>query len=171
MKGGQNGTVLFFTLIMLSILSMIVLTQLEMLLMHHQAMNQIKKTHHQRLALETLAQKLLALPANKWSASCMAAGEQDPNQVIKKLTHNKGCVQESFHFLMEALGTFPCIQSVQNHMPYSTQHWRITIMEPLEKMAIQIRFASLINYAYCQSGEITLVEPGIMSWRLWSTSN
>lgn len=173
MKLRQSGMVLFFTLMLLSILSVLLLAQLSILLAHQKSMNQIRQRYETQHALETFAQGLLSEASLSWKTSCMVSGDRLPNSIPEKLAKHGGCVAHqgryAVYFLMESLGDFPCVQVIDKGLPYSTRHWRLTVLTDNAE-ALQIRLVTPITYLACPSADVSLVREGIISWRQWQVS-
>ena len=116
-------------------------------------------------SLERLASTLVRLPEK---SPCLI-DELSPNQVMYQLKNKKGCLvsqdEQTYFYLIEELGSFPCIQSEINDKKYSTRHRRITLFSSAENTFLQVRIAYLEFLEVCENKPIMDVLPGVLSWR------
>ncbi len=167
MKVKIQGIILVSTLMLLMVISLLVLSQLNNALLIYQAVNRITSRHQFFYLLDLQAHKLLTSPMQ--SAACYIA-EKNPDEILQLLIDKKACFQKKeklpFYYLIEDLGTFPCLQSYLNHSFYSTSHQRISILAFWNEKPffIQLRQVSPITLKSCDERKPLNIEVGIISW-------
>lgn len=164
----QQGIILFSTVCMIALLSLLVLSQLQLFFLEFKAFNQVARQNKTLKNIESVSKKLLA-DTGVWSKKCLIQAMNSP-LLIEKLQANEGCLYREngidYQYVIENLGMFPCLQSRVNAVLYSTQHWRFTIIEKTtNQLTLQLRVATLKAYLACETGEVSLIKPGIISWR------
>ncbi|KTC87810.1 MULTISPECIES: hypothetical protein [Legionella] len=168
MKSQQAGIVLITTILLIAVLSLLVLSQMQLVFLDYKALNQLTEQHESFLQLETVAGKLISTLDWSRSERC-ALPSSDPNEVLQLLKNKRGCVlihkKHEFYYLMENLGVFPCLQRNVNEINYSTQHQRISILSTTDSTVLQLRIAKLAKLERCNQNEIRLSKLGLLSWR------
>lgn len=165
--------ILFSTMMILMLVALLVLSQLQMNLMYYQAHRQWVHVHQRFRQMENQAISLASKVSTVQDSDCLRHGD-NPNTVIKALRHQQGCSlvinNEYYLYLIEDLGILECMQSVFNNKLYSTQHRRITLGAVDDNgPVLQLRFARLVKLMPCESGTITYIQPGMLSWRYLSS--
>jgi hypothetical protein len=164
----QRGIVLFFTLMILSVLSMLILFEMQSVFLYYQSINQFIKKKESFYHLELQA-KQLALKNWQRGDKCVV-GPQDSNEIIKLLL-SKGCSYKSkkilYTYLVEDLGDYPCLQTIINKERFATRHFQVSIVSKEEGSALlQLRFAELAFASLPCTSKLTIEVPqGILSWR------
>lgn len=166
MRAKQRGIILFTVLLILGILAMLLLSQMQMMLLYYRFNNQLIKRHALLRLLESEA--FLLIKKEQWQPACIRASDQ-ANEVIEALKHNQGCElqfeQDSYLMLIENIGTLACVQAIIDNKLYSTQHWRISLMAKETRQVMQLRIAKLVDLIPCDSNNINIIRPGLLSWR------
>jgi hypothetical protein len=166
LKVDARGFVLFATLMMLVVISMLVLSLSRMLLLSLKADTawqlQQEKIHH----VEDMALQLLGREKN---AACTVY-QLTPNDVIARLTEGQGCAveahQQRFRYLVDDLGAFSCLQMLVAKERYSSHHGLITVLlEASRPLILQLRYAKPAKLLPCPLVKIRWISQGILSWR------
>lgn len=158
----QQGFVLFTCLVLISLLALLVLSQMQLVLLQLKAVNHLIDRHRTLRGLETA---LRLIPFDKKNCGVI---RDNPNDVKKE-----GCIISSngrqYRFFTESLGVIPCLNTTQNDEVFSTWHWRLTISTDDEQpIFLQVRMATPVAYVACDSGIEKRITSGILSWRLKS---
>lgn len=168
-RSRQQGMILFYTLMLTSMLALLVLTQSQLVLLQLKAANRIQLNRQIFHKLEVQVNQLVAAGSDHWPRECLVT-ERNPDVVLKFLESKKGChVKEKgqeYHYIMEDLGLFPCLAVSIDHKVYGTRHWRLTITASgYEAMSLQVRIASASPDSQCENNPVIYVNTGIISWR------
>lgn len=167
-KTKQRGNTFLSVLCILTVITTFILTSLQGTFLYKKSFNQLLIKSTTLGSLEKLASKLAYLTQGTENFTCLTE-ENSPNQVVFQLKNKKGCLirqdQQNYYYLIEKLGSFPCIQSEVNAKKYSTLHRRITIFSPDQHAFLQLRIAYLEPIKLCKNRSIINVIPGILSWR------
>ncbi|WP_028388700.1 hypothetical protein [Legionella fairfieldensis] len=160
----QSGMVLITIILLLALLTLLVLSQMQMVFLSYKGLNQFYAKHQSFYQLEAAAFKL----ASVINQACIIK-ETDPDDLISLLTSKQGCIwvegHEQFFYLIENLGLFPCLQTKIGETMYSTQHWRITILNAKDNPAfLQLRFARRTKLLACDKEPVP-IKTGLLSWR------
>lgn len=173
MRKRQDGIVLITTILFIAVLSLLVLSQMQLVFLDYKALNQLTEQHDSFLQLETVAKKLMSTDWSK-SGHCGLASH-DPNEVLQLLKNKRGCVlihkKHPFYYFIENLGVFPCLQTKVNEIVYSTQHQRISILSTRDSTVLQLRIAKQAKLEHCSHDQMRWSKLGLLSWRyltLWS---
>lgn len=163
----QIGIVLLTTMIMMSLLSVLMLSLMQSVLLYAKVSNQIVLTHKLFYQLEAAAQALISSSA---PPDCILTGE-DPNHIIDLLLHQKGCYfvhnEQSYSYLIDDLGLYPCLRMLYKSHTYSSHHWLITIVSlPLSRV-LQLRIAKPAKMITCDLKE-HYINNEVLSWRYLS---
>ena len=168
----SKGFVLFTTILMLAMLTLLVLSLMQAVLLYVKAGNQLTKRHQAFYQLETAAHLLRFSHLAHQDAQCIVA-EKLADQVIERLKHQHGCEKvienQAYLYLIEDLGIEPCLQVIAHDVPFSTRHWRLTLgAEGENHDYLQIRVAELTGHRPCLNQQVLQIRPGLVSWRFWS---
>ena len=158
--------VLLTTIVMIVVLTMLVLTLMQAIFLYIKVNHQVVRKHDALYALETVAYSLMISEKNK---ECLVHIE-DPNQVIEQLSHQLGCVihdnGREYHYLIDDLGVFPCLQIQLDEKIYSSQQWLISVASsPPQQEIMQLRIAKPVMAIACDQGDALQINRGLMSWR------
>lgn len=164
----EEGMVLLSTMMMLTLLALLVVSQMQMVFLAYKSLNQLVEKHQDFYKLEVVAQQLSA-NSKQVKANCLLT-EKDPNEIITLLKNGQGCPlsheQQQFFYLVEKLGLFPCMQTVKEQKTYSTQHWRITVLAKSERFDfLQLRIAKIAPLTACENNQLIFINTGTISWR------
>lgn len=165
----EQGLVLPTTIIMLSVLALVVLSQLQAVFLVIQSLNQLQAKQQAFYQLEAAAHQLLT-QAPHMPSNCKLPA-QDPQAVLLSLKQHQGCqfwyAQQLYWYWLEDLGLFPCLQTKVNKHSYSTQHTRLSIFTHEETpMLLQLRLAKPVKLTACENQPLNLIPAGIVSWRM-----
>ncbi|WED42042.1 hypothetical protein [Legionella cardiaca] len=162
----QEGIVLLMTILILSLLSLLVLFEMQHIFLYYKGLNQIIEKRQNFYTLELGAQKL-ALQSWQYGQSCIRP-EKDSKEIMHLLTTEACSFKEKnqvFLYLVEDLGEFPCLQSLLNKRHYSTHHWRINVlMQKTGARLLQWRIARPIALLPCLN-KPNNIPLGLLSWR------
>lgn len=168
-KHQQRGFILLNTIIIAGLLGLLVVSQTDRVLLYYKAQNQLQAHHNALEQLEAAAQQVLA---SHQDLACMIAAIE-PNQIVRQIKKQQGCSlvinKQSYVFILEDLGAFPCLQTRLYEQVYSTKHIRLTIAARMKKsMVLQLRVAQARPVLACRSREPSASPLGVISWRiLW----
>lgn len=165
----QNGMILFSVMLILSVLAMLLLSQMQMVLLYYRFTNQLITRHFVFRVLESEVYK--RMKSGHWEAACTREGD-DANAVLVALKNQQGCPldieAQRYNLFIENIGVVACVQAVVKDKLYSTQHWRITIAAAETQQILQLRFATLSKLIPCTGEQRTFIHPGVLSWRYLS---
>ncbi|KTD65437.1 hypothetical protein [Legionella shakespearei] len=166
-----GGFVFLMTLSIISIITLLLMTSMQQVLLYHKAINRQEKEHQSFYQLEAIALQL-ARKQDLLLSACVR-NKDGPNGVIDALVHNEGCLltagQIRYRYYIEDLGAFPCLVSQHGDMKQATHHLRITLLQMAEEAhdplaVLQIRYLKPEPSAVCPGREHRVAE-GISSWR------
>lgn len=159
--------ILLVTLLILSLLSLFIVSGLQTVFLYYQSSNQRAVKKEAFHDLEFNAQQLVGMQLIG-QKRCLVS-EQDVNKIIQQV-RIKGCSLKdktnNYHYLIEELEQFPCLQTFKNKERYSTKHWRINILTTTpHELFLQIRIAHAIPLIPCPTGKVNYIPQGVLSWR------
>ena len=168
-----GGFIFFMTLCIVLVISLLLITCMQHVLLYHKALNKQELRHQNFYQLENLALQLAS--AAHLNKQCMKQRDS-ANQVIEELTNNEGCLlvveQHRYRYMIEDLGDFPCLVAHLKQNKRATHHLRISIVlladEENTASLLQIRFIKPSEALGC-FGKEHLVTPGLSSWRYFPT--
>ncbi|MCC5013913.1 MULTISPECIES: hypothetical protein [unclassified Legionella] len=165
----EAGMVLISTMLMVALLALLVVSQMQTVFLVYKSLNRLVDKHQSFYQLEMIAQKLSSFNSNQLQAACLVT-EKNPDEVFTLLKNGKACSlsyeQQSFFYLIEELGFFPCMQTVKEKGIYSTQHWRLTVLAKDERFNfLQLRIARIAPFIRCEKKPLVFIHTGILSWR------
>ena len=168
----SKGFVLFIVLLFISILSLLIVSQLELLLLQQRSHHQFFEGQQHRCNMELIAQKIIRAPSEQWPVACCIQGFENPNQIVNQLKNNPICSfrekDSDYHYVIEDLGIEACQRVLQHQQAFNAHHWRISVT-PTDKNTpfLQIRFITLaIQKQPCLTQNMMTVTAGVLSWRL-----
>lgn len=159
----KKGIVLFTVLIMVSVLSLLVLSLMQHVLLYVKATNHLNKSHQQFYQLESAARQfILSLPIDV-NPQC-----NHPLTASVKASHLNGCDylfdHQHYTYFMDDLGEYPCLQIEANHNTWGTHHWLISIgIQKTSFEFIQMRVVTPVALKTCE--KIKIIRNNILSWR------
>lgn len=157
------------TLLTVSVLTLLVLTCLQHILLFHKAINRLELQHQNFYQLETVAMQLARVDLPQLNKSCVAIQDK-ANKVLYQLAQGGGCSlsQGALHYryFIEELGSFPCLIAMKEKASFATRHRRVSLLMRFadEESFLQIRYISLDSPQHCVTNK-TLVKEGVSSWR------
>ncbi|WP_419420425.1 hypothetical protein ACNVED_03755 [Legionella sp. D16C41] len=166
----QQGIILLTTAVFLSLITLLLLAQIELVNLSQKSLNQFI-IHEQALHfLETIALRVTnQLSQLKQNTSCVTKS-LEPNDVINSLKKQQlGCLKLdktfTYRYLAEYLGKFNCIRIKLKEKTYATEHWRLTIalLKP-QVFILQLRVAQVTDYSKACKQPV-IIESGVLSWR------
>lgn len=164
------GFVFVFTLLITTVISLLVLTCMQnILLFQHTAIRQ-EESHQSFYQMEKLALELVQESINKRGSSCETPLD-DENQVIDQLKSHLGCRllvgHYQYRYVIERLNHDACqVIRKKNHY-FSTRQHRVTLLLENTNQAgtlLQIRYIEPMRFLPCQ-GVLYEVKEGMSSWR------
>lgn len=170
MTGKQQGIILFNTLMMLALLSLLIISQMQLISLQFKSINHFLYRHQLFQQLEEQADRLLMSGLKEgWSPDCIIE-EMNSDALIKRLKKDEGCLvtnkKQRYHFFIEDMGFFPCMTVMFNGASYGTRHLRFTITSVMpQSMTLQLRVATRAERALCSGKESVQIIAGIISWQ------
>jgi hypothetical protein len=166
------GFVFFSTLCIISVVSLLILTLMQHILMYHQAINKQEKQHQEFYQLERVAGQLAQVKLELIEPSCVRHTDS-ANKTLQELFHHKGCPlrvgKVDYQYLIEDLGPQPCL--VIGEKQYTSYHDRISValFANVEVVlpVLQIRYIKPGPNLSCIN-DIHHIKSGISSWRYFS---
>ncbi len=162
----NSGFVLLFTLLMILVISLLVVTCMHHLLLYQKGIAHQEERHQAFYQMESLAIQLV----ENGTSHCIEHGDL-ANEVIEILKHGKGCQLEvgryQFRYVIEEIGDDPCLIIKNERGIFSSHHRRVSIKlisEGESQPILQIRYLSAVNAFTCL-GESIEVHAGVSSWR------
>lgn len=171
MSKRSEGFVFLMTLAVISIITLLLMTSMQQILLYHKAINRQEKEHQNFYQLETIVLQL-ARKHDLLTSTCVI-NKDEPNAAIDALVHGGGCRVTAgsirYGYLIEDLGLFPCLVTEHDAMQQATHHLRITVLQLTEDAhvplaVLQVRYLKPEQSSLCQSRERRVLE-GISSWR------
>jgi len=158
----QRGIILLNTLLMASLLALLVLSQMQLIVLHSKAMNELIARQRILQGLEAHAvHSLLSLK----EGCVIEAG--NPDKAIEYIKTHQNCLMNikgrHSQFVTEDLGIFPCLQIMQHQKNYASHQWRLTLQSD-QSAILQLRIANPEEGQVCKDS-IVPITSGIISWR------
>lgn len=165
----QSGFVLWMVLIFLSLMSLLILAQLEMLMNYQKTLQAIALKHQHRRTLEQLAAGLLQ---KNMARACVQPKAASPDLSTKLLNNASACHIKKHHkiydYVFENLSVQPCWQIRQHQKVFSAHHWRLTIAaHNNQNLILQIHYVKPVPYQQClDKKQMIWIVEGVKSWRM-----
>jgi Tfp pilus assembly protein PilX len=160
MKTTIQGMILLTTMTMIMVLTLLVLSLMQGVLLYVKQSSQQILKHDELLQLENAAQKIMDLRSDE----CVVK-ETNPNQLIEQLKRGACTFNDNkrvFYYLISELGDFPCIKIGKQ----GTHHRLITLsFTETPNVILQLRLASPAQEIICNPLEIRSIQRGVISWR------
>lgn len=165
-----RGYILFTTLLMMSIVSILVLSLMQAVYLDFKMSNQFIANHEAFYQLEKMGKNMMQTSHMDVSQPCVIR-ELDANQIDTTRLQRQGCKIEDdkqvFHYIISDLGLYPCLEIMVGETKYSSHHWLMSIMsDRLSKQLLQIRVALPEQAVVCESYTPHRTSSGIISWRV-----
>jgi hypothetical protein len=164
----QQGMLMLTTILMLSIMSLLILTLLQGVLLYVKASHALVNRHQRFYQLEAVEQVLRLSLTNEIDNDCWVI-DKNPNEIVHLLRLKNGCRQrildKTYQYLIEDLGEQPCLRIASAHEVRSSHHWLLTAAHTDPPLTImQWRIAMAINLLACET-EVRMIPEGVISWR------
>lgn len=166
----EQGFMLMTTVLMISMISLLVISQMRSIWLYSKLNNQVQASHDKRYALEAAAMSIRLLNQGPCVVNTI-----DLNQAIDQLLAKKACHWRDFGqdylYLISYLGEYPCLQITSNNNVFSSEHWLVTVTidEPhaIKQDLLQLRIATPSRQLAC-NGSKRSIHAGLISWRMMS---
>lgn len=170
MKKQYQGFIFVMTLITTAVISLLVLTSMQHILLYYKAINKQEQLHQSFYQLEEVTLQLARSPVASVDAGCVTHTDS-ANQVMQKLMHREGCALQKaafdYQYFIEDLGEFPCLLVYEQGQKRATYHRRISVVQMEEgypASLLQIRFITKGSILKCDRKEHS-IGLGVSSWR------
>lgn len=170
MKNTNRGFIFLMTLITTAVITLLVLTSMQHILLYHKAINNQEQLHQNFYQLEEQALQLARKGLASIDAACLLR-KSSVNQSMEQLMHLRGCSLKKNHldyrYLIEDLGEYPCLVVYKKGHKLATTHRRVSVMQLREGYPasfLQLRFISAASVINCLVKEHVVAE-GVSSWR------
>lgn len=154
--------VLLFTLMMIVVCSLLILTQLQAVFIHYQTMHALLHERQAFFNAEKVARKLAFL--KNIPPKCLYLN-QDPNELLQAV--NKGCLYVEdgalYHYVVEDLGDYPCLRVHTGSQDSGTHHRLLTLQAGHDILQLRVGVAAQIGV--CEHVSIQWIREGLLSWR------
>ena len=163
----NSGFILIATLCIIALITLLILTSMQHVLMYYKAINRHKLQQREFFQHEKLALQLANTPLIE--SHCVEHSDAI-NTVLQRLSASEGChfidQQIQYYYLIEDLGEFPCLVTRQQK---STRHIRVSLLQRSNNQdyLLQIRYLKPLPYLSCLS-QSKVVNSGVGSWRYLS---
>ncbi len=169
----QAGMVLFHTLLMMTLITGLILSQITWINLLWQSVTHLKIKHQEIHQLEEVAIQTIQISnrLNKLSQNCIIE-ESNLDEIQTRLKARKGCAiqqkNQQYQYFYERLNDFPCLQTRREGKLFGTKHWRLNLMAVSETTRlIQIRIAVISEEILsCRQDRVTYIDTGILSWQI-----
>lgn len=174
-KRSLQGFILLITLQLIGIISLLVLSTMQHLLFYHKAINRQALLQQHFYNLEKTV-KHLVTGLHALDLLACVVHETSANQILHDLKP-QGCSLFlggfQYHYLIEDMGSFPCLITDIGGFKKATHHYRISV-EQLEKdapaMVMQVRVILAREVMECTAKE-NRIPLGLSSWRYLTQIN
>lgn len=166
MSRHQQGIIFLSTLLMLTLLSFLVVSQLQFMFLYHRALNTELAAQEDFYQLEAEANRLALRDWSKEKVCTLE--EENPDKVISLLKKGQACSftrgKRRFFYLVEKLGGYSCVQTPSQA---GTYHVRISLLAAdTMPSLLQLRIARPVAFApSCKSEDVVLIKQRLISWR------
>jgi type II secretory pathway pseudopilin PulG len=169
MKSQNNrGFILIMTLCIVAIISMLLLTCMQHLLLYSNAINKQELFQHEFYQLEQLALQLIKGPLDSQCLSFQDAA----NQSFERVKAHNACFlslgKNSYYYLIEDMGVLPCWMIHKKSWNYSAQRLRLSVLKDsnveYNSPLLQIGLFKAVSLVPCFEQEHSVPE-GVISWR------
>lgn len=164
----QSGLILFSTLAMIIIISLLLLSQMQQIMLYAKALGQQNHSAQRLLQMEAIAEKLVHDKTLTDNWDCML--EQDEPNAILDLVEKRGCKVNGnapYQFLIEDLGIVDCLLIREKSGIFASHHRRFSLIqnEEEEKNYLQIRqIEASVSKGSCSKSP-KIIEKGLVGWR------
>ncbi|GGI80369.1 hypothetical protein GCM10007966_06100 [Legionella impletisoli] len=156
---------------MLVAITGLVLSLMQAIFLYSKFNNQNLVQHEAMYQLESAANRITANLNHQSTKACVSQ-DAHPNAAINSLSQ-KGCSLpiegKHVNFLINDLGSFPCVLITAEKEKAGSHHWLITVSEDFQTF-LQIRYANIDPGSECNSESHRFINEGLLSWRLIRTS-
>lgn len=166
----QQGAIFVLTLILLSLISVLLLTSMQHLVLYQRATVNQELQHQHFYQLEQVMDQLIT-DTTTWSRLSCFLDQDKANTVMSQLAQ-QGCTmtmnQEQYSYLIEDLGEYPCLVVAYPGVTHATHHFRVSLIhqehDDFSRTLLQVRIIRLGEKTRCAAHR-QLVALGVSSWR------
>jgi hypothetical protein len=190
----QKGIVLFTTILMLAMITVLILSLIQAVFLYAKASNHVADQHEIFYQLESTAHQLSTIILSGKNEACTVKGKNS-DKIIELLKLHKGCQLETtlspspfderqqvgvavgreqlrqvnnhylFEYLIDDLGAYPCLQIDLNHRLNSSHHYLLTVAIHQSSRLEWIQLRIAKGIDPLHCDEETkLIHEGILSW-------
>ncbi len=150
----QEGLVLLVTIILLSVFSLLLLSNMQQLLLAFKTAENLNITHRSFYYLGLLADNF----SHSLPYQCQTTHINSPYCTLKKYGH-------TYQYALNDLGLYPCLKIIKENKRYSSHHWLISIHDVDAQKTLHVRIAKPITAGDCFT-RVRPIPEGILSWYL-----
>lgn len=164
----QDGLILFITLIILGMMSLLLVSQMQQIILQQQGLNQL--TEQQRLLQNLEKQVHRLLHSNQlWSQPCIIKATS-PLAGVVPLQQGRGCRisqdDVTYRYVIADMGEIDCLPVRVDGVNYSSRHgWIIITQDKDSQGCLQVHFAQRAKVWNCPQKFPRLIREGIQSWQ------
>lgn len=149
-------------------LSLMLLQHSKICIFHRQILDIQWQQSEAFAALEMLAAKLIFKEKNNEISSDCVTIEQNLLSILHTLRSKKTCMlsfdKKTYYYLIEDLGTYPCLEVQSERTHWNTVHYRLNILSLARfPQFLQLRFAKRGSHSSCKQ-ETQSIREGILTW-------
>ncbi len=164
MSRQSSGLVLLTTLTMIAILVMLTLSLMQGVILYLKASHQLVVRHRSFYQMESVFKRL-----DLTNQACVIKNKT-ANQLVDLVIAGQGCTMiegaQTYVYLVDDLGLYPCLQLTLNSVINGSHHWLITFADDESpKHVIQVRMAKYAETIPCDGVESRRINQGVISWR------
>ncbi|MBA4696526.1 MAG: hypothetical protein H2069_03925 [Legionella sp.] len=161
----QEGVILISSLLILTVLASLLLTNMQSSLLSRRALNQWMHKTHTLAAIEGKAIHILSTPIKK---GCFTEA-LSPNAIMTVLQQKQACAlisgNETYYYIFENIGLFPCITLPCGTKTCGTFHRRLSVFNPKNDAFLQIRLAEPVAHSSCEAQVHRPIKGRVLNWR------
>jgi hypothetical protein len=162
----RAGYIIIATVLMLLILSMLVVAFINTSFLRLKLSTNIVAEHKNFYDLEKMAIKISKNINTYKNLNCSL---KDASKLSINLLVSKGCIYENYHYIIQDLGSFPCLAIINSDNKAGSHHWLLSVAltDNLTKI-IQLRVALPDDEANCSKDNIKIIQSGIITWQYFT---
>ena len=152
---------------MIAIMTLLVLSLLQVLLLYTKASNQLALKNAKLYQLEAVAARIIH---DDFKLKCSAIYTDDANVAALELHTKTSCSTifdgHKYFYTLANLDVYPCLIIRSDGLNYASYHSLISISSAEERSAVlQVRIAAPSDISICKPELQSVIAQGIMSWR------
>ncbi len=164
MNRSQRGVVLFSTLLMIAVISLLVLSLMQAVLLYMKTCNQLIHQHDVLHEMESVIQRL------DLARSDCVVHQKTPNELIDQMVAHQGCTHTEkdrvYTYIIGDLGPYPCLPIETPNGLQGSRHWLITIATAsLPNTLLQVRLSMPEKTQACLRSAPHPIHAGVLSFR------